>query len=59
MLYSEVSSNKKSNGPLGFWTPYYTCALVMFFGMTAGWLTRIDMSVTIVAMVNQSEITIN
>ena len=40
----------------GFWTPYYTFAFMNFLGNIVGFMIRIDMSVTIVAMVNQSEI---
>ena len=43
----------------GFWTPYHTFALVNFLGMIAAWIIRIDISVTIVAMVNQSNFYFN
>ena len=35
--------------------PYHTFGLLTFLGYLVGWIIRVDMSVTIVAMVKPSE----
>jgi hypothetical protein len=39
----------------GFWTPYYTFAVLHFSGIMAAYFVRLNINVTIVAMVNQSK----